>query len=114
MAFLVVGAATVTVKPGGARLNTHEVGDRHRAFDGTYRSTVVDTLRSWSVTTTPMARATANTLYTILTGTTQPTSCSGDLLGAATNCYTHLRDWSSVVADSTHRIVAQFTLEESS
>ena len=49
MAFLVVGAATVTVKPGGARLNTHEVGDRHRAFDGTYRSTVVDTLRSWSV-----------------------------------------------------------------
>jgi len=117
MAFLVVGAITVPVKPGGAELDVSEVGDRHRAFDGTYRSTVRDTPRSWSFTTAPMLSTDGDSLYTVLTSLTQPTSCDGDFLGGAVSCYPRFRDKVSIVSDSTNlnfRVQLSFALEESS
>ena len=115
MAFLLVGnSSTISVAPGGSQLKTVEVGDRHRAFSGEYRSTVIDTLRSWDITTTPLTRAVANTLYTTLTNTVQPSSCSGDLLGGSVDCFTKLTGWHPIVSDSTHRVVVTFSLEESS
>jgi len=95
-------------------MDTVEVGDRHRAFDGTYRSSVTDTLRAWDLTTIPLTRTVANTLYTTLTTTVQPSSCSGDLLGGSVDCFTKLTGWHPIVSDSTHRVVVTFRLEESS
>lgn len=115
MSFLIVGnSSAVAIAPGGSKLNPVEVGDRHRAFDGTYRSSVTDSLRSWDLTTVPLVRATADTLYTTLTSVVQPSSCSGDLLGGSVDCFTKLTGWRPIVSDSTYRVIVNFRLEESS
>lgn len=118
MAFLIVGASTVPVAPGGAGLTQDEVGDRHRAFDGTYRSSVRDQLKVWRVETSPMPRSDADTLLGILNSSTQPVTCQGDLLDSTgLSCDTQFDSWTPIISSTStegHGIVMSFTLRESS
>ena len=116
MAFLIVDGTTVPVALGAGSLKDHPVGDKHRAFDGTMRSTITDHLREWKVRSAPMLSTDVDTLYASLTSLTQPKTCSGDLLGASISCHTTFESKTSVVASSTSalRYVVEFTLEEAS
>jgi hypothetical protein len=116
MAFLEVpGGTTVTVGGGGASMEITEVGDRHRAFDGTYRSSVIDEQRTWRIRTTPLTRSGADTLFTTLTASTQPQSCAGDLLGSTDlNCDTQFVGEQAIVSSTGSRYVVEFILRESS
>jgi len=116
MAFCIVDGTTVPVALGGGSLKDHPVGDKHRAFDGTMRSTITDHLREWKVRSAPMLSTAANALYTSLVSLTQPKTCSGDLLGASIACHTTFESKTSVVASSTsaQRWIMEFTLEEAS
>lgn len=116
MAFLEVpGGTTVTVAGGGASMETSEVGDEHRAFDGTYRSSVIDEQRTWRIRTTPLTRTEADTLFATLTASTQPQSCAGDLLGSTDlDCVTSFVGEDSIVSSTGSRYVIEFLLHESS
>lgn len=114
MAFVVVDGNTVPVALGGGSLAIHPVGDRHRAFDGTMRDSITDNLRVWTVKSAPMSRSDADSLYSSLTATSQPKTCSGDLLGASISCYTKFVRWTSSPASTEDRVVVEFTLEEAS
>ena len=116
MSFLIVGASTVAVAPNSANMTQDEVGDRHRAFDGTYRSTVVSRPRVWKLKTAPTALSAADSLRTILNASTSPTLCSGDLLGSSSgfNCDTELNDWNVIMSSTGITVVVGFTLRESS
>jgi hypothetical protein len=118
MAFLVVAGTQVAVAPGGGSMTQDEVGDRHRAFDGTYRMSVTNQPQVWKVRTAPLPRATANTIRGLLNNSTQPQQCSGDLLGSTDiDLFSQLDGW-SIINSSTDAsggaVVMSFTLYESS
>lgn len=111
MAFLVVAGQTVPVAMGTAEATVQEVGDKGRAFDGTQLSTVRDRKDVYRIQTTPMLRTAANTLETALEGT-PPLTCSGDLLGASTNCHvSQIRKQYRKYGDG-ERVVLSFELVE--
>lgn len=111
MAFLVVSGITVNVT--NASKQEQEIGDKARAFDGTYRSTIRTRKRTWTIQTAPIARATADTLETALKSTTLPLVCSGDLLGATVNCFPDLSNWEATKQSSTaHLVGVSFSLME--
>ena len=116
MAFLEVpGGTTVTVAGGGASMEISEVGDRHRAFDGTYRDSVIDQQRTWRIRTVPLTRTQANTLFSTLTASTQPQSCAGELLGSTDlDCDTQFVGEQALVSSTGTRYVVEFLLLESS
>lgn len=113
MAFLIVSGITVSVAQNSASRSKEVIGDAARAFDGTFRQTVRARKRSWKVSTTPIARATADTLEAALESTTLPLVCSGDLLGGTVNCFCPAVDsWNAVKQSTTHLAVVEFTLTE--
>jgi len=116
MAFLIVAGTTVAVAPNSANMTQEEVGDRHRAFDGTYRSTVTGQPRVWKLKTAPTASSAANTLRGVLNNSTQPQACSGDLFGSTgtVNCDTELNDWNPIMSSTGQTVVIGLTLRESS
>ena len=115
MAFVVVDGTTVPVALGSGSMTVETVGDKHRAFDGTIRSTLTDQLRVWKVRSVPMPTGTVDTLFASLTSlSSQPLTCSGDLLGASISCYGTWDRKTSVAGSSGIQFTVEFTLEESS
>lgn len=114
MAFCIVDGTTVPVAPNAGKLRTIEVGDKHRAFDGTMRSSLTDHMREWRVKSAPMASTDADTLYASLTSLSQPKTCSGDLLGASISCYGKFEGRTEVAHSTTPMAVMEFTLQEAS
>ena len=118
MAFLIVAGTNVPVAPNQGSMAQDEVGDRHRAFDGTYRSSVISQPQVWKGRTSPIPRGTANTIRGLLNNSTQPQQCSGDLLGSTDiDLFTQFGGW-NIVNSSTDAsggaVVLTFTLWQSS
>ena len=113
MPFLVVGGTTVSVQaPGGLRHEVEEFGERVRAFDGTMRTAVRARKSRWSVTTTPMLRAAADTFVGILNGS-PPVACSGDVLGGSVNCHPEYQAMAPVpTSGGVTRFAVLFVLHE--
>lgn len=75
------GGATVDVAVGSVSITYNEIGDQGSTFDGTYRSTVRARKKVWSLATPPQTRATADNVYSYLTGTS--VVASGDLVNVS-------------------------------
>lgn len=87
MAWLVVDGTTVEVSVNdGSRVERVPVGQQRRAVDGTMRESITTRKKRWPVETALLTSAERTTLLGKLEGT-PPVSCSGDLLGGATNCH---------------------------
>ena len=119
MAFLIVAGTTVPVAANSATMTQEEVGDRHRAFDGTYRSTVRSYPREWKLKTSPMLSTTAETFRGVLNNSTQPQACSGNIFNSTgtVDCDTQLTDMAPLVTStgtSFGHVVLSITLRESS
>lgn len=112
MATLIVNGVTVTVSVGTPPSRvTREVGDYTPAFDGSDRGVIVTRKRTWTVTTTPMTQATANTLETALLAA-PPIACSGDILGGSVNVRGTLVGYEYMYAAGGLRVVMTMTLTE--
>ena len=117
MAFLVVGGVTITVAADSVRRDTEEIGDRARTFDGTYRENIRNRVLRWGGETSALLSSQATAQYNALVASTQPQTCSGDLLstsGSSMSLYTRATRWEPIVSGSTHRIVIEWELEATS
>ena len=117
MAFFVVSATTVPVAPGSVEIDTEEIGDRARTFDGTLRETIRNRVLKYRGSTPPLARATATSVYNALASSSQPISCVGDMLSSSTtarNLFTRVVSRSVVQAGTTMAVVIEFEAEQSS
>ena len=68
MAFLELNGWTVPVAAGSVSEEPVEIGERDRAFDGTYRSSIRAVKRRWRMKTVPMIRSDAEALRGLLLG----------------------------------------------
>jgi hypothetical protein len=117
MAFLVVGGVTITVAADSVRRDTEEIGDRARTFDGTYRENLRNRVFSYRGETPALLSSQATAQYNALIASTQPQTCSGDLLstsGGSVSLYTRATRSEAIVAGSTHRLVIEWELEATS
>lgn len=114
MAFLTLptfGDVPVEIGSDGAVRDNAEVGGRARMLDGTMHSSVRDSKGGWRIRTTPILRASGDSLVAVLTGT-QPLSCSGDLLGGSVTCHAELGQVRHVKTADGERQIVEFTLHE--
>lgn len=110
MAFLIVAGITVAVPDDGISITTTPIGDEGRAFDGTFRSTVSTTKRTWDVTTSLLDSGDAATLKAALVASPTATA-SGDAMGGTVTVWPRLvRETPGPTATYTSRLV--FRLEE--
>lgn len=119
MPFLYVSSSgtTIPVAANSVKRQTEEIGDKSRAFDGTYRETIRGRVHSWEMDTPPLTFADASSVVSRLNASTQPQTVGGNLVSSGSStlsCYTRALSWNPVVADSTNRIVVSFVLDQSS
>ena len=109
-------ARTLRAVTGSVSRSVREIGDRHRGFDGTLRTTIRSRVSDYSFRTTPLTFAAASCVETTLTSSTQPVECGGDLFstGSLTNCVTSLLGWTPIHAGDGNRMAATVTLSQSS
>lgn len=117
MAFFVVNATTIPVAQDSVRATFDHVGDRGRTFDGTLRETIRSRLRNWTGETKPLDRATATAVRAAFHSSTQPQTCSGDLVsssGGSLSMFTRVEEERYMQSGSTHAIVLRWIAEQSS
>lgn len=112
MAFLSISGTTVPVPPDGVEVEYNDVGDRARAWDGTFRTTVTQQKRTYRVRTVPMSSGTAASVVTALS-CTPPVPVYGDMLPfVATAGYPELVSETMVSGGTGPRVVLEFRLHE--
>lgn len=111
MPFLTVGATNISVAADGVTKEHEVIEDQQRAFSGALRVIRSTIKRQWRVRTIPVARATADTYYTALTGT-PPTNCSGDLIGSTVSCVVTVEGFESVAGAGAELVVITFRIRE--
>lgn len=113
MAWLVVDSFTVpvSVSSGASVGRRPTIGQQGRAVSGAMRSSVVARKGAWDFQTAPISTSDRNTLKTKLEGT-PPLTCSGDALGASTDCYVEAGSYEERPIPGADRWVVAFTLLE--
>lgn len=117
MAFLTVAGVTIPVAQNSVRRDTEEIGDGGRTFDGSYRETIRNRVWEFSGRTPSITRADASSVYNTLTSSTQPQTCAGDLIsssGGSVSCFTKAERFSPTLSGSTHYVVIEWQLLQSS
>ena len=109
MANMIVGGVTVSISTTTPpSRNTVEYGDYSPAFDGTDRGVIVGRKRVWTVTTTPMLQADADTLEAAILAT-PPVSVSGTITGSI-SARGVITGYTYVAVRSGYMVVMTFTL----
>lgn len=119
MPFLYVSSSgtTISVAAGSVRRNTEEIGDKSRAFDGTWRETIRGRVHAWEMETPPLTFADASSVWSTMNASTQPQTVGGGLVSSGSSelsCYTRAVSWVPVLADNQNRVVVGFQLDQSS
>ena len=116
MPFLVIGSTAVSVGLDGPTREVAEIGHRQRAFDGTLRSTIRTLKGEWDVSTIPLLRSVADTIYATITATAEY-SAYGDLLGVTSTAPLTVQvaeiEWQHIGSPgSSGRVVLNFRVME--
>lgn len=111
---VIPSSVTVPVALDGASREVEEVGDRGRAFNGTYRQTIRARKDNWRFKTAPVSTATAASIISSLNASTQPLACYGTLIGVSSsttaNFHAQLESEEWTEASSGRRSVLTFRL----